>query len=282
MCKKAIKNYCPIGHGNILECLKELDHNKMSTQCREAVFVEEHEEVLFDVDHELIIGCKHEIKRHCQSIEQVNGLLNCLKEVKNDANFDRSCKMIVNRRIIQHTRDYRLRPRLQKACELDLKKFCGDVLLNAHRETTKDFLEGQVIQCLQDKVVQDPDSLSDSCKEEMQITIRDEALDYRANPILLTECPSTIKSCEAELAQDQPDTRTTDYGSKIEECLRDKFKKGDVPDGRLCSKAIAKLIEAANIDIQADPLLHRYTCLDDFFRDIMIIINVLFFSELVQ
>ena len=38
--------------------------------------------------------------------------------------------MIVNRRIIQHTRDYRLRPRLQRACEKELSKFCGEVLLH--------------------------------------------------------------------------------------------------------------------------------------------------------
>ena len=137
----------------------------MSDHCRAAVFEEEQEEVLIQgnfilfyflktyfliisliqsapihfyilhifflgIDHQLLIGCKHEIKSHCPEQNEVNGLLNCLKEAKNDANFDRGCKMIVNRRIIQHTRDYRLRPRLQRACEKELSKFCGEVLLH--------------------------------------------------------------------------------------------------------------------------------------------------------
>ena len=82
------------------------------------------------VDHQLLVGCKHEIKSHCPEQNEVNGLLNCLKEAKSDANFDRGCKMIVNRRIIQHTRDYRLRPRLQRACEKELREFCSEVLLH--------------------------------------------------------------------------------------------------------------------------------------------------------
>ena len=107
-CKKAIKLYCPNGKGNVLECLKSLDHRKMSSQCRAAVFEEEQEEVLLNgVDHQLLIGCKHEIKSHCPEQNEINGLLNCLKEAKNDANFDRGCKMIINRRVIQHTKDYR-------------------------------------------------------------------------------------------------------------------------------------------------------------------------------
>ena len=86
------------------------------------------------VDHQLLVGCKHEIKSHCPEQNEVNGLLNCLKEAKNDANFDRGCKMIVNRRIIQHTRDYRLRPRLQRSCQKELKEFCSDVLLHQGKE----------------------------------------------------------------------------------------------------------------------------------------------------
>ena len=45
-CRKAIKLYCPIGRGNVLECLKSLEHKKMSDHCRAAVFEEEQEEVL--------------------------------------------------------------------------------------------------------------------------------------------------------------------------------------------------------------------------------------------
>ena len=58
-CKKAIQKNCKIGEGNVLECLKSLNHNMMSAKCRQAVFEEQQEEVLIDgVDHELLIGKK--------------------------------------------------------------------------------------------------------------------------------------------------------------------------------------------------------------------------------
>ena len=89
---------------------------------------------------------------------------------------------------------YRLRPRLQKACEKDLAKFCQDILLEAgdNRDTSKDFLEGKVIQCLQTKFVTDPDLVSPQCRHELVSTIRDAAQDYRANAIILQECSKSI------------------------------------------------------------------------------------------
>ena len=83
----------------------------MSANCRAVVFEEEQEEVLvMGVDHQLLMGCKHEIKSHCPEQNEVNGLLNCLKEAMEEPDFDRGCKMIVNKRVIQHTKDYRYTP----------------------------------------------------------------------------------------------------------------------------------------------------------------------------
>ena len=153
-----------------------------------------------------------------------------------------------------------MRPRLQRACEQDLKAWCGNVLLlqSQDKDTTKDFLEGQVIQCLQNKLIENADLVTPQCRHELEVSVRDEAMDYRANPIILIECPKTISVCQQNLAADQKiDNRTAYYGSKIEECLRSAFKKGDIVDGDKCSKAVASLIEATNIDIKADPLLHK-------------------------
>ena len=69
---------------------------------------------------------------------------------------------------------------------------------------------------------------------------------------------SFLELCETYLSKDKLDQRTAYYGSKVEECLKEMFKKADIADGEKCSKAIASLIEATNIDIQADPMLHRY------------------------
>ena len=35
--------------------------------------------IFFSVDHALVVGCKHEIKTHCQEHTEPNGILNCLK-----------------------------------------------------------------------------------------------------------------------------------------------------------------------------------------------------------
>ena len=69
----------------------------------------------------------------------------------------------------------------------------------------------------------------------------------------------SIGICEKKIAEvpDKPDKRTSLYGSKIEECLKDSFKKAEIVDGEHCSAAIATLIEATHLDIQADPLLNR-------------------------
>jgi len=96
-------------------------------------------------------------------------------------------------------------------------------------------------------------------------------MDYRAKPIILLHCSKTISRCQQILIDDPAiDNRTSYYGSKVEECLRSSFKKGDIEDGESCSQAIASLIEATNIDIKADALLYKACAVDisKFCRDI--------------
>ena len=230
------------------------------------VFEEQQEEVLIDgVDHELLIGCKHEIKQHCPKENEINGILHCLKQTIQSSNmdFDRNCKLIINRRTNQQSKDYRLRPRLQRACEKDLKNYCQDVLLHqGDKDTSKDFLEGQVIQCLQAKLIADPDLVTPQCRHELSSVIRDEASDYRNNAIIVSECPRSIEICKQKLDKENLDARTAYYGGKVEECLKTMFKKADIADGEVCSKLIATLIEATNIDIQADHMLYKACALD--------------------
>lgn len=49
------------------------------------IFLQEEEEEVLEnsVDHVLMVGCKHEIKTHCQEHSEPNGIFNCLK-VKNN------------------------------------------------------------------------------------------------------------------------------------------------------------------------------------------------------
>ncbi len=50
----------------------------------------------------------------------------------------------------------------------------------------------------------------------MQITVRDEALDYRANPMIMANCKFSIQMCNASVITEFPDIKSTDYGGKIE------------------------------------------------------------------
>ncbi len=52
--------------------------------------------------------------------------------------------------------------------------------------------------------------------------------------------------------------------------MKDLFRTGRIQDSGKCNKAIAKLVEAANVDIQADPLLHKACAVDisKFCRDV--------------
>ena len=91
-----------------------------------------------------------------------------LQEVKNDPNFDRGCRLIVNQRVIAHALDYRLRPRLRKACQMDLEKFCARVLFQfSDKDMTEDFLEGRVLKCLQSKFAESAELLTSPCRSEL-------------------------------------------------------------------------------------------------------------------
>ena len=57
--------------------------------------------------------------------------------------------------------------------QLQNDNFAGD------KESSKDFLEGQVVQCLESKFIADAEKISPQCKHELEISVQDEAMDYR-------------------------------------------------------------------------------------------------------
>ena len=149
-----------------LECLKDQKHSDLSIRCRHVVFKQEKEEVTYNkLDTFMTKTCANEISTHCGEEEGENAILNCLKEHIADVNFDAKCKRVVIKRIIQQMKDYRLNPRLAKACTNDLPKFCHKFILEKV-DSEKDFLEGKVIQCLKDQFVENENKLSFSCKRE--------------------------------------------------------------------------------------------------------------------
>jgi hypothetical protein len=80
-----------------------------------------------------------------------------------DTGFDLKCRRVVVRRIIQQMKDFRLNPRLQKACRNDMSKFCAELFVPANGESPH-FLEGKVIDCLKREYVKEDNKLTEACK----------------------------------------------------------------------------------------------------------------------
>ena len=176
--------------------------------CRKLVFAEEQEEAIDNAaDFALIKGCKREIKEHCNDAD-MSTVLVCLQNFKNEPNFDPKCRTIVNRRIVQHMKDFRLNPILQRACHLDIPKFCHDILLD---RTNDEFKEGAVIECLKEQFVDKRTKLTDTCKNEVLNILREtagelETGELEADPVLAAKCPMSITECAAHGSQSKVPT----------------------------------------------------------------------------
>eukprot|EP00090_Calanus_glacialis_P000340 TRINITY_DN10209_c0_g1_i1.p1 TRINITY_DN10209_c0_g1~~TRINITY_DN10209_c0_g1_i1.p1 ORF type:complete len:1124 (-),score=372.79 TRINITY_DN10209_c0_g1_i1:391-3762(-) len=259
-CGADIEKYCANEKGDDggLECLKSLKHRELSKMCRKELFKEEVEEAVDnDTDFALMRGCKREIKEHCAD-EDAKDVLRCLKDFRDDSNFDAKCLNIIGKRIVQHSKDYRLNPSLQKSCHKDIPKFCKDAL----KFKGEDFFEGHVIACLKHKAIQKNSMLTDQCRKEIMTILSDSAHIVDADPELEENCPNSLAHC-----RNKPNI---DTDLKINECLKDMFERKALIDGEECNKHLAQVIEGTGADIHADPVLHTACAVDlrKFCRDI--------------
>jgi len=241
-----------------LECLKSLKHRELSKRCRKELFKEEMEEAVDnDTDFALMRGCKREIKEHCAD-EDSKDVLRCLKDFSDDSNFDPKCLAIIGKRIVQHSKDYRLNPNLRKSCNRDIPKFCKEVL----KFKGEDFFEGQVIECLKEKAIQKHSKLTDQCRKEILTIMSYSAHIVDADPVLEENCPHSLAQCRSK--------PNIDTDLKINECLKEMFERKAIVDGEACNKHLAQVIEGTGADIHADPVLHAACAVDlrKFCRDI--------------
>jgi len=268
VCSEDLQKFCSDEESSDggVECLKDQKHKNLTPDCRKLLFKEEAEEAIDNsVDFAVLRGCKREIQEHCNEADE-SSILVCLKDFKDQPNFDQKCRMIVNKRIVQHMKDYRLNPLLQKACHLDIPKFCHDVLL---KKTNDDFKEGEVIECLKEKFSQKNNYLTDSCKNQVVNILRETAGDLEtgkleADPVLAAKCPMSISHCS------HGDGSTVITDVQIKECLKHMFKSKSLEDGKDCEKQVALMIEVTSVDVHIDPLLHKACAIDlvKFCRDV--------------
>jgi len=259
-CETEMQNHCQDeqdAEDGGLECLKSIKHKLLSQACRRKLLKEEMEESMDnDVDFALMRGCKREIKEHCSDIDSKD-VLTCLKDFSDDSNFDPKCLKIIEKRTVQHSKDIRLNPRLFKYCKKDAYKLCNNAKMNGD-----DFIEGHVMACLKHQAIQKHSKLSAKCKKEVMGTILDTAHIVDADPELLENCPNSLVHCKNEPNMD------TDV--KVNECLKDLFKRKALMDGENCAKHLAEVIEGTGADIHTDPILHAACAVDlrKFCRDI--------------
>ncbi|CAG5131595.1 unnamed protein product, partial [Candidula unifasciata] len=275
-CEQEIHDLCQHkrkGAGEVMECLR--DHKrKLGDSCYKVVFQRERDDAMFG-DYTLLHVCKEMIKKHCPTESEEADLLKCLIDKKDiDIDFDDKCGQVVHRRQVEQTQDVELNPRLQKACRLDIPKFCTDVFKDKSPKDAR--MEGRIIDCLKKNYALKKKELTEECSREVQFLIKEAAMDISLNPLLLKTCKSDIKEfCADKIANLKTDENDDDedfgaFGSgTITECLKSHFKNLKDPK---CKEEVAYVVAESTIDVHMDPLLHT-ACQQDLVAHCMHIVS---------
>ncbi|CAH1779434.1 unnamed protein product [Owenia fusiformis] len=256
-CGMDVNRFCKkIEHGKarVVECLKK-HQDQLTASCKKKLFKREQLEMKDNsVDYSLMSFCKRMINHFCKE-ETGPSLLSCLKKYKDEEEFDAKCrKVIITRQEIQNL-DYRLNPQLKTACKRDIPKFCKDVTDNEPND--KD-LEGKVINCL--KIKFRGNRLSRDCEDNIREVIKEAALDYRQDPMLINACKAQItEHCldSIAVASDGSD----DGKGGVINCLKKTFEAKKITDPQ-CQKQIIRLLLEGKADVHVDPLLYKACSLD--------------------
>lgn len=253
-CSDDIQKVCqkvPSGAGKLLECLR-FNRRFLGDECHKAVFKVEQELAYNAVDYSLSVNCKSMINTFCHD-EPEQGIFNCLKGHRDDPVFNEDCKKIVIHRMIEQNTDYRLNPDLRKSCQPDIKKFCGAVILQSNPDEE---FEGKVIKCLKEKF-RDA-KLRKECENEMELVLREAALNYQLNPLLSRMCENDIRN----LCGSKSEQEAEGYAQgAVEECLKESLRNGLIND-KACRVEIVALIDEGHADIHVDPLLYKACSID--------------------
>ncbi|CAM1322896.1 GLG1 (predicted), partial [Pycnogonum litorale] len=210
-CSHDQKKFCEdvtSGEAKVIECLKSHLHD-LSDSCHKHIFKKEKEEMADNaIDYTLIKSCKSMIKQFCPN-EDFSQVLTCLKHHQDEEDMNEVCRKEIIRRKIMQSKDYRLNPDLQHSCIKDIPKFCSKEMAMA----TDEELEGKVILCLKEQFRKH--RLSMECEKEIQILVKESALDYRQDPVLM-------EACESEISRLCSEEKGWEGQGRVEECLKRK------------------------------------------------------------
>ncbi|XP_059622678.1 Golgi apparatus protein 1 isoform X2 [Phlebotomus argentipes] len=254
VCREEIDHLCyevPNAGGQILECLQR-NTEKLSPPCRHALFSVRRSELMDSAtDYTLINACREMLQQFCPRVEQSNAL-QCLKVHREEPMFDQKCHYVVVNRMIEQNLDYRFNPQLQDACRQNIANYCTDIVASAKKNEE---LNGKVVNCLKAKFREG--KLTHECKNQMTLVLREQALNYKLNPLLQNLCRKEIQVlC-------RPTDEIEDHG-RVEDCLKEAFLRQQIIT-KECKIEVATLIQEAKADIHVDPLLQQ-ACTSDLLR----------------
>ncbi|XP_063838932.1 Golgi apparatus protein 1 [Ostrinia nubilalis] len=252
-CNKDLKEYCPnVPHGEsaALECLQTAK-GKLSDTCRRAIFVVRKQEFNDNaIDYHLITSCNDMIDLYCHNTE-TSKILDCLKAHKQKTDFDENCKIVIVNRMIEQNTDYRFNNNLQNACKDDVMKYCSDIIAHEPQDVE---LQGKVLYCLKEKFRDS--KLTTPCENELANVLKEQALNYRLDPLLGKLCKAEIQTICAV-----PNDSITNSDGQVEECLKNALLNHKIVSAE-CAREVVQIIEETEVDIEADPLLERACAFD--------------------
>ncbi|XP_052230402.1 Golgi apparatus protein 1-like [Dreissena polymorpha] len=263
-CGEDLKQFCKGKHnddGQATECLRE-NKKSLSAECHKMVFKRQLDEVNLDADFSLFRTCKQMIKKHC-SHKDNQDMLSCLKQHLDELGHDDPCKKMVLKRAMESTKDYRMNPKLAKACRRDIPKFCKEDL--QHQKEGEEF-EGQIINCLKKQFTKK--ALSNDCADEIRLVIKESHMDINMDPVLMRQCRIEIRSLcqdalgEHDVDRDQLLFQPQNTDTRVKTCLEEKFKEGKIEPKSSCGVEISRWQLEVQIDVHIDPELNQLCTVD--------------------
>lgn len=207
----------------------------------------------FIVDYTLMTTCKGMLKQFCGDTEPSKAL-HCLKIHKDEPLFDNQCHLVVVNRMIEQNMDYRFNPILTQACSKNIADYCTKIVAKAKQDEE---LNGKVIQCLKQKFREA--KLNVKCEKQMTGILREQALNYKLDPLLSSMCKNEIKVLCSN-GGEIDETGENDNG-QIEECLKREFLAKRIISIE-CKIEVATLIQESHADIHVDPILQSACVVD--------------------
>lgn len=201
------------GDARVLRCLQD-NRDKLTYECRATLFDQEvrlSEDI--DFQYPMKKSCGKEVEQYCKDVPQGNArVIQCLVDHDEESDFSVECRNEVKRYEIRAGQDYRLNFRLNKACDVEIDRLCGDVCSPFQGQACG----GTVLACL----TENSDSIQDeNCAKELFEFEKMISNDERADAVLAKACAKDVTQFCADV---QPGM------GRIHDCLRansDKISK---------------------------------------------------------